>query len=246
MKKYLLVVIVFLQVGFVFGRNANFERRDSLNFNAVIGLMGRWQTGNLNQFSLMPNVNFSLSNESFFTQINSKYEYIIVEDFNIVNDFWTNGIFQYQQQNRWFLAAASTAGFAKSYKIDHSVFVGGGVGVNLLKNSANKYFQFHGLAGYLDFKFENQTSHSALALGSLIRAKFPISEQINFKWDLATFHSTKEIGFWGGGNLFEIQFIVVKKLMMNVSHQTFFNNKTVEGIQKINSQMLFGIQYSIN
>ena len=54
MKKEILIFMFFmLGAQFSFAQANNEPSQDSLSVQGRLGLMGRWQTGNLNQISLM-------------------------------------------------------------------------------------------------------------------------------------------------------------------------------------------------
>ena len=127
---------------------------------ARLGLVGRWQAGNLKQFSLMPSAHINLENSKFNAVLNANYQYLNINGFNVVNDLWVNALYQHKPKNRVFFAIHSNNGFATSYKIDFSSLSGVGMGINLLKKTPSKYFQAHLISGYLNFVFENQPIHS--------------------------------------------------------------------------------------
>lgn len=89
-------------------------------------------------------------------------------------------------------------------------------------------------------------THEAAAIGSLIRAQLPVNAHINFRWELSTFHSMNDSSFWGGGNLFQFNIFVFKNLSLNTSHQSYYNHQTATNIEKMNTEMLFGIQYQFD
>ena len=244
MKKGSLFFILFL-LGSQFSLAQTEEEFfiDSLSINGSVSLMGRWQTGNLNQISLMPNGRISLSNNSFYLELNSAYHFLKVDGFKAKNDLWTYGLFQYQPNNRIFPSLHTIMGFAKSYEIDHSIVMGAGGGVNIYKQSPDNFLQVHLYGALFNFQYKEEEPHKAIAIGSQIRARIPISRQINFRWELSGFYSTQDRTFWGGGNLLQLNFIILKNLMLNINHQTNYNNQTTPNIENTNTEMLFGIQY---
>ena len=63
-----------------------FAQQDSLRLQVALGLRGRWQTGNLNQLSLMPNGRVALSNATFKAEVATTYHFLKVNGFNAIND----------------------------------------------------------------------------------------------------------------------------------------------------------------
>ena len=217
---------------------------DSTSIGGFMGLRGMWQTGNLNQINLMPNGKVWLTHPNHYAEVLGAYHYIKVDGFEAKNDLWFYGLYQHKSNNRLYLSANVVSGFAVSYRIDHSVVAGLGGGVNIIKNSPRRYFQFHLYGAYLDFRFEEEEALQSFTLSSLLRANIPITKWFNFGWELGSYHSMKETAFWGGGNLFQLIFNLSKNFSVNVSHQTYYNHQTATNIERTNTQMLFGLQYS--
>ena len=96
-------------------------QNDSLTTQVELGLRGRWQTGNLNQFVINPEARISLSKNSFSTTLNATYQYLSVEEFTAINDLWIYSEFNWQSHKKVFPLIASYYGFAASYKIDQSL-----------------------------------------------------------------------------------------------------------------------------
>lgn len=211
--------------------------------NLRFGLMGRWQTGNLEQFSILPNATFSLKNEKHLLELRTNYNYIKVGGFNAVNDLWQDVLYQYQPHKRLYLTVHAINGFAQSYRIDYSSLNGVGAGLNLIRNTAKKYLQIQLVGGYLNFDFEGLPAHSAVGLGSLIRSSFPLGKRITLVWEMSTYHSTQDHDFFGGGNFLQLDLAIAKGLSINIRHQTYYNHQKVELTENLNSMMLFGIQY---
>lgn len=218
---------------------------DSLSIHSHIGLLGRWQTGNLNQISLMPTGSISMAKPSYYANVNASYHFLRVNGFDVINDFWANGLFQYKPANSIYPSFHTTVGFASSYLIDHSSLTGVGLGANIHQKKRS-YLQAHLFTAYLNFKYQEESPHTALGLGSLIRANIPINGQVMLHWVFSTYHSTKEPGFWGGGNLFRLNIMLLKSLSLNITHQSYYNNKTATTIKNTNTEMLFGIQYNFS
>ena len=77
------------------------------------------------------------------------------------------------------------------------------------------------------------------------KMSLPLTEQVNIKWEVSSYHSSKEANYWGGGNLLQLDFKINKRLFANMRHQVFFNQKDIQNIKKYNSIMMFGLNYLI-
>ncbi len=64
----------------------NQSSTDHLSVKGRLGLIGRWQAGNLNQVNLMPKGSISFNNSSYYAQFNTSYHFLMVGDFNAIND----------------------------------------------------------------------------------------------------------------------------------------------------------------
>ena len=238
--KYIIICLLCLIAGFAFGQT------DSIQVNGFIGLRGMWQTGNLNQFNLMPNGKVWLNHPKHYAEIIGNYHFIKVDDFEAKNDLWFYGLYQYNHNKRFFPSAHAIGGYAISYRIDHSIVTGLGGGMNVISNSPNRYFQIHIYGSYLDFKFEEKEVIQSLALGSHLRVNIPFNKWMVFNWELGSYHTFKELDFWGGSNLIQLLFQLGEKCALNISHQTYYNHQTADNIENTNMQTLFGFQYSFN
>lgn len=246
MSKTILTVAFMSWSTIVLSQNSDDLTKDSISRNIRFGLMGDWQKGNLNQWSLMPNLSANVSNHSYFAQINISYDYLFVQDFAPLNDFWANGLFQYKQHNRFYFVANSIVGYAKSYKIRQSIYNGIGIGTNIKKNEPRNYIQCHVLGGFLNLQFENQFTSPSSSVCALIRTQFPVNKQLFLKWELATYNSIKEGDNFGGNNLIQINASVGKGLFFNLTHEIFYTNLSIQNSEKLNSVMFLGMQFQLS
>ncbi len=220
------------------------QLKDSTRIQIHAGLMGRWQSGNLEQLSVMPNARFAFSKRACYAELNTNYHYLKVGDFNAVNDLWVNAIYQHQPHKTVYPMVYTNNGFAASYKIDFAALNAAGFGLNVKQKRPNNYIQVHAFTGYLYFEFENEASHSTLGFGSLIRAALPLSKLIHLKWELSSYHSARQTSFWGGGNFVQLNLRISPNLFANMRHQIYYNAQNIQNIKNYNSIMLFGIQYN--
>ncbi len=236
MKKTLLLLLSLITL-------TSTAQKDTLKTSLQIGVMGQWQKGNLEQLSVMPNGTLKLYNKKVYTELSANYNYLLLGEFNPVNDFWLSGIAQLKPYQRFFPAIQLVNGFARSYRIDQSNFNSIGGGINLINNQPNKYLQFHVTAGYLHFKFAGVAPHSTFALGTSLRSSFPLSEQVNLNWSFSTYHSGTDTEFWGGEHLLKLNVMLSKNLFLNVLHQTYYQNKEIPDTKKTTAILQFGISY---
>ncbi len=240
MKKFILVFtliqLLTLDIALPSPKNASMALQ--------VGIRGRWQTGNLNQLALNPAANLTISQGKFDLDLRGYYQFLRVNGFTAISDLWTSAAYRHQPTRRFFPLIAANSGFAKSYKIDHSLLLGAGFGVNLYNPAPTSFFRLHIFAGYMNFRFETRGPHTTPALGSAAILTFPLQERINISWELHTYHSGKDSQFWGANNQLMIHFKVLKSLSINLNHSTIFNRKTVENIKNTNTLLLFGIHYN--
>ena len=237
---------MFLLILFFCIESIAIGQSDSLIMNIEMGIRGRWQTGNLNQLAINPNVRLVFSNQKFLTEFRADYQYLKVSGFVPVNDLWTSWTYKYRPKRKLFPLIRTIGGFAKSYKIDHSFLAGGGAGINILYKSPFQYLQFHAFAGYMDFQFEGENLYTSPTIGTTIQSSFSIAPRMNISWEIQSYHTTKDNSFWGGSNNVFFIFQLFKKLSFTINHNTIFNNKTIADIKNTNSLMLFGVQFQIN
>ncbi|MGH1363994.1 MAG: DUF481 domain-containing protein [Calditrichia bacterium] len=220
-----------------------YSQPDSLSIAVEIGLKGRWQTGNLNQLAINPDASLVLSKAAFSSEVQASYQYLRVNGFVAISDFWTMGILRHRPNRTLFPMLATNYGFAKSYKIDHSFLIGPGVGINLYNNSPGDFLRVQVFAGYMNIKFESKDPHSTAAIGTISQSAFSISKRMNIAWDFQTYNPGLDAEYWGFNNRIIIHYMVIKNMSLNLGHTVIFNNKTVASIKKTNGLMLFGIQY---
>ncbi len=216
---------------------------DSLLVQMELGINGRWQTGNLNQLGLNPNARIALSKSNFHTELNVNYQFLRVEGFTAISDFWGNHLLQIQPNRKFYPVLSTLYGFAKSYKINHSFVIGGGIGTHLFKKSPAFFLQINVVVGYLNMEFEGETAYSKPNLGTMLKGVFPIATKINMVWELQTYHPGFDTDLWGANNRLLLQYPISKSLSISIIHNIIFNNKTVADIKKTNTLMMFGIQY---
>ena len=237
MKNKILLLLILIS-------SAAYGQKDSLTIIGFVGMRGIWQTGNLEQLSLIPNGKIQVRNTNNYAEVLMNYHFLKVNGFNVKNDFWVNSLYQHKLHRTFFPSLHANAGFANSFSIDHSIMVGIGGGVNFIQHTPSKYFQLHLYPAYMGFQWQGQRAIQSAALGTMTRTNLPLYKQLSLRWELSTYHSIQESGFWGGGNLFQFNLAIIKNLMVNISHQSYYNNQSIEIIKNLNTQMLFGFQYN--
>jgi len=126
--------------------------------------------------------------------------------------------------------------------LNHFVLTGPGVGTNLYRRSISEYLQVHAFVGYLDYSIDDFT-HQALSVGSIIRSSMSLSKNVQLVWDFTSYHSTSLSSSWGLQNNTKLNFLVSKNLRLNLNHRLFYNHQTVNQLEKLNTILLFGINY---
>ena len=219
---------------------------DSLKVSTEIGIKGRRQTGNLNQLALNPTLKVVLYKKRFYTELQGNYQYLNVNNYKVNSDFWSSALYQYKDYKTLYPALITRYGFSKSYRINHSLFSGIGLGWNLRNKSMYDKIQLNAFTGYMNFEYETTDSHSSLASGFLFKLTHPISKSLNIIMEMQSYHSATTSTIWGVGNKISIQYKLPKNLFLNVTHNIIYNNKTVADIKKGNTILLFGIPYQYN
>ena len=130
-----------------------FGKSDSLKFHSFFDGQVMIQTGNLKQFSTNLILNTKLSNSNFESNINASFQYVKVNDFNVINDFWSYGYFKYHQTKRLYPIGMVYGGFAKSFGINSSFLGGAGLGLNIIQKSPQKFLHLNVIAGYMNFDY---------------------------------------------------------------------------------------------
>ncbi len=239
MKRILILVIVTLLLIPLSVK----AQSDKPSIQANLGIRGRWQTGNLNQLGLIPNAAILLQSENISLKINSSYQYLLVENFNPVNDFWTFSVLKWQTKRKIHPIIGANFGFAKSYKIKQSYSYGMGYEARLYEKSDKEYLYTGLLVGYMNFQFEHANSHTGAHMGLLLSSAIPVSDKIFMTIGLKSYHSLKEIDFWGGSSQIMLNYQFKKNLSLNISQDIVFNNQNEPGIKQLNTLMLFGVRY---
>ncbi len=220
---------------------AQVESKNS--FTADIGIRGRWQTGNLNQLGLIPNANLQLKREKYSLQIRSKYQYLKVDGFNAINDFWTFSHFKLHPEKKIHPLFVTYYGYAKSYRIAHSFYSGLGLGINLRQKSKMDFIEIGFSTGFMNFQFEQRHAHKSTSLGFIFETSYPLGEKLFISNDLKSYHSIQKSAYWGASNQLTLHLQLKKNMDFNISQEIVFNNENAEGIKKLNTLLLFGIQY---
>ncbi len=215
---------------------------DSLRIKVDVGLRGRWQMRNLNQLGFNPELKWRLSGESNNVELQGTYQFLRVEGFNVISDFWSNAFYQHGYDQKVFPMVMVMYGFARSYKIDHSVLAGAGVGFHGWRKSQEDFLRLQIYTGYLNLKFEEEVASPNFTLGSAISAAFRLGNPLGLSWELQTYHPISNTNLWGFNNALALTVALSDQLFISISHSTVFNAKTVTDIEKVNTLMTFGFQ----
>ncbi len=238
-KKTLILIFLLFHL---MGNSQN----DTLFVQGEIGLRGRWQTGNLDQIGINPNSRFKIYNSKLNSDVLATYQLLKVNGFTAVSDLWIGSISRLNAHKKIYPMVSANFGFAESYRINSSIVMGAGAGINMIKASPFRYFQINGYAGYLDFKFEDTKAHTAAMIGTSMQSSLPIGERMKFSWELHTYHSLSNDEFWGLNNIVILYVEVFRNIFVTLNHQTIYNNQNIESIKNTNTLMLFGFQFQFH
>ena len=242
MKLFRLIFLLFLMA---FGSTSTAQ--DSLSFSTELGLLGRRQTGNLDQLVLSPSARLKIGKSSFDTEITATYQFLEVNGFRSINDLWINNVVRIKPTKRVYSFSIVYYGFADSYRIDRSLIGGAGLGINVVQSTLDKYLQVHLYGGYASVDFQQAPSQSSPSFGSFVKAAFPLnSDKLSLLWEFHSYHALNDQDFEGVNNILQIRYALFKGFHLNASHTTIFNNTVNEGIAKTNTLMMFGLAYSYN
>jgi len=238
--KYITILCLLL---FYEARSQKQSAIDSSQLVVInVGLRGMWQTGKTNQIDIAPNLKLRiLKNKHYFEQ-NIEYQFLKVNDFAVVNDFWSSSLFQVKQNRKFYPFVTLAGGTAKSFLLNHFVLTGAGIGSNIYRKSISEYLQVHTFIGYLDYSIDN-FSHEALSVGSIIRSNISLSEKVQLNWNFTSYHSTKQSSSWGLQHNAKLNSLISKNLRINLNHRLFYNHQTVNELEKLNTILLFGLNY---
>jgi len=216
---------------------------DSSQFVLIdLGVSGMWQTGRTNQINIAPNFKLQILKNNHYFEQNVEYQYLSVENFAVINDLWASSLFQFKQNRKFYPFATLVGGTAKSFLLNYFINTGAGIGSNIYQKSSSEYLQVHAFVGYLDYKIDD-FSHQALSVGSIVRANISLGKKVQLIWDFTSYHSTNSINSWGLQNHTKLNFLISKSLRINLNHRLFYNHQTVNQLEKLNTMLLFGINY---
>ncbi|MGL1886938.1 MAG: hypothetical protein OCD76_10510, partial [Reichenbachiella sp.] len=77
-KFFIFVLFLFCQIQ-VSCQTIDQQQKESLAYTVKFGLMGDWQKGNLNQWSIMPELYANLYTHEYYLQIGVSYNYLFTE-----------------------------------------------------------------------------------------------------------------------------------------------------------------------
>lgn len=225
--------------------------QDTLRVRSEFSLVGRRQTGNLDQIGVNPSAKLGVGNSAFELETGANYQFLRVNGFTSINDLWINGIYRVHPRKRVFPFAMAYYGFADSYRIDQSLIGGIGAGVNLQDGSKKGLLQGHLFLGYADVDFLTvsaaTSSHTSFAVGSFIRSDFAIVHSgLGIHWEFHSYHAVSDRDFYGANNLIILRYALVKGFHLTATHSTIYNHTTSEGISRTNTLLMVGLAFLSN
>lgn len=236
MKKIIFILFLMLNVSV----NA---QKDTLKLNATFNVLGRYQSGNLNEIGGAAVARVSLMNSKWYTRVSGSYNYVEIEKYTVMNDFWSSGLLKYQHTKRIYPITMVYAGFAKSFGIDEAYVAGVGAGVNIVQKSASQYLNINLIGGYSTFNYVNVTDVNDLVTNIFISSNttlFKSKAEINWEFH-GFYHPTSTIDITGIQNNIRLALPLSKAIKFTLTHQYLYNSYVDVGISKSNSLLLFGL-----
>lgn len=222
------------------------SQNQGITLDLEAGVRVRWQSGNLNQLAVNPELRLKLASSHWQFSSQASYQYLQVEGFAILNDFWTYSEIAYQPQKRIFPIGSFRYGFARSYQIEQSLHTGLGLAWNIVQKSPKKFVRFSLIGGYLHFAYIGEPSHRSFALGSVIAASFPLGERLQLRLEGSSYHSLMALNYWGLSQSLGLLADLGKGFSLSINQNLIYNHQVVESIQNTNSLLMLGFQYRIN
>lgn len=237
-----IYMVLFLLLQSVINAQTN-----GLQLKGELGVRGKWQTGNFAQFVINPNGQLIIEQKRTRFEVQANYEFLKVNQGSLINDFWSYGLYQYNFGKTFFPMAITHYGFAQAYAIDRSLIGGGGVGINIINKNEFNYLQANLFAGYLNLKYENTAVHEATGLGSYVKVKFPLKNDLLYCiLDSHAYMSLRNSDYHSFNSRIILVFQVVKRFGVNMTYRLVYNNNNPSVIEKTNGKLVFGLNYTFN
>ena len=233
-----IIFILFLGIGI--STNA---QKDTLKLNGMFNLQGRQQSGNLNQIGGVAVMKVALMNSKWYTGVSGSYNYVEVEEFNVVNDLWSSGLVKYNHKKMVYPLAMTYVGFAKSFGIDEAYVGGAGVGINIIQKSSVKYLNINVIGGYSTFNYAQVSDVSDWVANVYISSNTNLfKNKAAINWEFHAFYFPKTaLDIAGIQNNIRLSLPLTKAIRFTLTHQYLYNSYVDVAISKENSMMLFGL-----
>jgi len=237
MKKVLLVSLI------LFGVQATaWSQKDTLKIHGSFNLQGMLQSGNLNQIGGNTHLNAEVYNSKWSFSVSGSYNYVAVQEINVINDLWTYSVLKYAHKKRFYPVTMGYYGFAKSFGIKKSVVAGGGYGLNLIQKEQNFNLQVNLLAGYLNTVFLVNEPLNKPVLLSFIKGNFPlIRNKLSLNWEFHSYNSFQKNDIYGFQNTLRWMIPITTKLNIIVSNFIVYTNTTDVNKKPLNTSNLLGV-----
>lgn len=218
-------------------------QQDTLKFHGLFNLQGRYQKGNLNQWGGVVLWKGSLANAKWYTAVSASYNYAEVEKFNLVNDFWSNGMVKYQHTRVLYPLAMFYKGFAKSFGIQEAKLGGIGAGINLIQKSPVEYLNVNLIGGYSLFNYTTVPDVRYYVTNIFIASNKELFKgRAAVNWELHAFYIPRPMEkVTGLQNTVRISIPLTKMINFTLTHQYLFNSYVDVHVAKENSMLLVGL-----
>ncbi len=232
------IIILFLVISqFVIAQ------KDTLKLHGVFNLQGRYQTGNLNQFSSNLLTKGTLINSKWYVGVSVNYTYAKIEGYNAVNDFWSSGVIKRNHSKNIYPVGIVYSGFAKSFGIVGAYIGGLGVGGNIIKASTKKLLNINLIGGYSRFNYAQVKNVEGIVANIFISSRTKLfKNKIELNWEFHGYYlPNSNLNISGTQNSIRISVPIKKTIKLTAMHQHIYNSYVDTEISKINSMLLFGI-----
>lgn len=218
---------------------------DSTWLKLEIDLRGRWQQGTLSQIGIHPGLRLQFGNSRYQVDLRSNYQLLKAKDLVLIDDLWTQGKLIIAKERAIYPIVATNIGYALSYRIDHSLLIGVGIGSDFWRQRKRTSLQINLFVGHLNFNFLGEVASNSAAIGSQIECIVSLGKTASISGQVHSYHPLGEHNFWGVNSAIQIIYPISKQFSLQTNYQYIFNNQTVMGIKKVNTILQFGFRYQL-
>ncbi len=219
-----------------------FAQKDTLHFNAMVNFQTMLQSGNLNQYGGNLNAQLALSNKRIKMQYALSYNYVTVEEFNIIDDSWNYALFKYDHNKLLYPLVMGYHGFAKSFGIDRASVVGAGAGLNIFNRSQFTYLRVNAMLAHLWFDYDINPTIRGTGVNVFVEGNTSISKlPIHLNWEFHAYQHIEQSNVYGFQNTIRLSIPVSKKLSITISQMLVYSEQVDVDRKRFNTTSLMGL-----